>query len=96
MKPTDSERSIGAATPHFRLEWLMPLEPGLTTHVTLLRHDRTHEEEPLATGSGADEAETLLDLWTTLTDRRASADAIAFVAGAYTRRTGHRPDEPRE
>ena len=95
-RQTDSERLIGAKTPHFRLEWLMPLEPGLTTHVTLLRHDRAHDEGALATGSGADEAETLLDLWTTLIEQHASADALAYVAGAYTRRTGHRPDKRRE
>jgi len=37
----------------------------------------------VARRQGGDEAEALLDLWTTLTDRVESADAITFVAQAY-------------
>jgi len=48
--------------------------------------------EVIAGGHGADEAEALLDLWTTLTARHESADAISLVGGAYTRRTGRAPD----
>jgi hypothetical protein len=68
----------------FDLEWILPLEPGLSTHVTLygLQCDRPHR---VAVGHGGDEAEALLDLWTTLTDRNESADAIAFVTTGGTR-----------
>jgi hypothetical protein len=74
----------------FDLEWILPLEPGLSTHVTLYDRqcDRRHG---VAIGQGGNEAEALLDLWTTLTDRLESADAIAFVAQAYHRRTGRLP-----
>lgn len=48
----------------FALEWLMPLEVGLLTHVAL--HDRegaTDDAEPM--GQSPDEAEALLHLWMT-------------------------------
>jgi hypothetical protein len=75
----------------FELEWVLPLEPGLSTHVTLfdLECDPPHA---VGVGQGGDEAEAVLDLWTTLTDRDESADAITFVANAYTRRTGRPPE----
>ena len=66
----------------FELEWVLPQEPGLMTHVTLF----DGENPPhfvLAVGHGADEADTLLDLWTTLIDRDEPSEAIAFVAAAY-------------
>ena len=41
---------------------------------------------------GRDEAQALLELWTTLTDQHNSADAVGCVADAYFRRTGRQPD----
>jgi len=38
-----------------------------------------------------DEAEALLDLWTTLTDHHEAPDAVAYVADAYLRRAGRQP-----
>ena len=66
----------------FALEWVLPQEPGLTTHVTLYDAER-HPHHALAVGHGGDEADALLDLWTTLIDRSAPAEAIAHVAAAY-------------
>jgi len=45
----------------FELEWIVPLEPGLSTSVTLydLQCDHRHA---VAFGEGGDEIETLLDL----------------------------------
>jgi hypothetical protein len=77
----------------FELEWVLPLEPGLSTHVTLFDLEN-HPSHVLAAGAGGDEAEALLDLWTTLTDRNASDAAIDFVAERYHRRTGRQPERP--
>jgi hypothetical protein len=82
----------------FELEWVLPLEPGLLTHVTLFDEERT-APFPLAVGvmtvgHGADEADTLLDLWTRLVRRGEPSEAIAFVAAAYRRRTGREPERP--
>src|SRR5688572_3433009 len=71
----------------FDLEWHLPLEPGLPTHAALFDFQGTFPEQ-IAESEGGDEAETLLNLWTTLTDGSASADAIEFVADAYARRAG--------
>jgi hypothetical protein len=76
----------------FDLEWSMPLEPGLMTHATLL--DLSKQSSPVAVGYGSDEADTLLDLWTTLIDRDEDAAGIAYVAAAYTKRTGQPPVGP--
>jgi hypothetical protein len=81
----------------FELEWVLPLELGLMTHVTLFDEEQRTAPFPLAVGvmavgHGADEADTLLDLWTTLVDRDEPSDAIAFVAAAYPRRTGREPE----
>ena len=46
----------------------------------------------MAVGHGAEEADTPLDLWTTLVDRDEPTAAIAFVAAAYRRRTGREPE----
>ena len=75
----------------FELEWILPLEPGLSTHVTLFDLE-CYAPQVLAAGEGGDEPETLLGLWTTLIDCSASADAIAFVAGVYSRRRGRQPE----
>ena len=54
-------------TQRFILEWALPLEPGLETHVTLF--DRAGAApHPIAASQGPDEADTLLALWTRLTD----------------------------
>ena len=76
----------------FDLEWIMPLDPGLMTHVTLF--DLSKQPPSAAVGHGSDEAETLLDLWTVLIDRDEDPAAIAYVAAAYTKRTGQEPVRP--
>jgi hypothetical protein len=79
---------------HFDITWIVPLEPGLATHVQLLDHDQDHAA--LAIGHGGDEADALMDLWLTLVARQED-DAARFVANAYVKRTGHQPgEEPRQ
>jgi hypothetical protein len=75
----------------FELEWILPLELGLSTHVTVFDLE-CFPPHPVAAGEGADEADALLALWTTLTGQHDSADAIACVAAAYSRRTGQEPN----
>ena len=75
----------------FQLEWHLPLEPGPPTHAALFDLQTTFPEL-IAEGEGGDETETLLSLWTTLMDRSASAEAIGFVADAYSRRAGRQPE----
>jgi hypothetical protein len=41
----------------------------------------------MAVGDGADEAEALVDLWTTLVDRKEPAEAITFVGDALVARS---------
>ena len=91
--PTISPRAKPAqlARKRFELEWLMPLEPGLLTHVTLFDLECL-PPHALAAGEGGDEADALLDLWIALRDRNDSADAVAYVAEAYSRRTRRKPD----
>jgi len=84
-KPAQSDKG------RFELEWHLPLELGLATHVALL----DLEKEPriaVAVGHGGDEPEALLDLWTTLTDQNETEGAIAFATQAYARRTGKTPE----
>lgn len=78
-----------------------PFSPVLNLqrdHIGHLSHDvaalsfQCDRPYGVAVEQGGDEAEALLDLWTTLTDRAESADATAFVAQAYHRRTGRLPD----
>jgi hypothetical protein len=73
------------------LEWALPLEPGLETHVTL--YDLTGAApHTVAASQGPDEADTLLALWTTLTtDHAYATEAIDYVAGVYATRTGRPP-----
>ena len=73
--------------PRFQLKWVLPLEPGLSTHVTLFDMECL-PPHALPAGEGADEADALLALWETLTNQHESADAIAVVAEAYFKRTG--------
>jgi hypothetical protein len=76
--------------PRFELEWVLPLEPGLPTHVTL--YDlQLFPPAAVAGGHGGDEAEALLDLWRGLAGRPEVVDAIPVVAEAYARRTGRPP-----
>jgi hypothetical protein len=75
----------------FELEWVLPLEPSLETHVTLYDLERL-PPEVVAGGHGADEAEALMDLWTILTRANDSADAIVVVVDAYEKRTGRLPE----
>ena len=63
----------------FELEWVLPLEPGLSTHATLF--DLVLSAARVAAGEGGDEADALLDLWTTLTGQNESAEAIAMGRG---------------
>ena len=76
--------------PRFGLQWALPLEPGLSTHVTLFDLE-CFPPHAIAAGEGADEADALLTLWTTLSGQHHSADAMAYVAEAYSRRTGGLP-----
>ena len=74
----------------FDLEWAIPLEPGLATHVAVYDLECV-PPHAIAAGQGGDEAEALLDLWTTLSDQQQSPDVIGYVANAYHRRTGRQP-----
>ena len=76
----------------FALVWHLPLEPGLLTHAAIFDWRAERDTPPIADSEGADETETLLNLWTALTDTNASEDAIACVASAYQRRTGKQPE----
>ena len=80
----------------FHLVWHLPLEPGLLTHATLVDLRTERGAQPIADSEGPDETETLLNLWTRLTDTNASEDAIACVASAYQRRTGKPPERRRD
>ena len=84
-KPAQSDRK------RFELEWHVPLEPGLPTFVTLFDLDAEHPHI-IATGDGGDEAESLSNLWRTLSNRNEPDETIAFVAAAYERRTGRSPE----
>jgi hypothetical protein len=75
----------------FELEWVLPLEPGLSTHVRLFDLE-CFPPRALGAGEGGDEADALQELWTTLTAHHDSADAVAYVAEAYCRRTGRQPE----
>ena len=46
----------------------------------------------LADGEGGDEADALLELWTTLIGHHESVEAVSYVAEAYRKRTGRAPD----
>jgi len=83
--------AMSEETPRFTLEWLIPQELGLETHAVLYDAER-HHDHVLAMGHGGDEADALLDLWTTLVDHKAPQEAIAHVAWAFTKRTGRAPD----
>jgi hypothetical protein len=73
--------------PRFELEWILPQELELMTHVALIDEASIAPHSVRAIGHGADEAEALLDLWMTLMRGAESRESIAFVATAYRRRT---------
>ena len=75
----------------FHLEWHLPLEPGLPTHAALFDL-QTPTPELIGESEGGDEAETLLRLWMMIADGSAPAEAVAFVAEAYFRRTESAPE----
>jgi len=77
----------------FELEWCSS-ETGLETHVML--YDLGGQPEAVAHGHGANEAETLLDLWTAPSGQAEPSDALAVVADAYVRRTGRQPGQTDE
>ena len=71
-------------TARFSMQWAMPLEPGLPTHVSLVDHARDHQEWR---GEGADETDAPAALWTTM-HGNAPREALSYAAVAITRRTG--------
>jgi hypothetical protein len=83
---------VVSADPRFALEWLLPLEPGLSTHVTLM-DNRVSPREVVAIGHGADEIDALLELWRVVSDRQELSEAKPVVTSAYRRRTGRDPEQ---
>jgi hypothetical protein len=75
----------------FELEWILPQELELLTHVALIDEASIAPHSVRAIGRGADEADALLDLWMTLMKGAEPDESITFVAAAYTRRTGTEP-----
>jgi hypothetical protein len=72
----------------FALEWDRPHLPDASTHVSLFDGGK----DPLhvvASGHGADDANALSDLLTTLKERNESAEAIAYVSEASRALTGN-------
>jgi hypothetical protein len=74
----------------FAVEWLVPREPDRLTHVMLLDKERP-APYILAAGHGPDKVQALLNLWGTLVESGAVAEAIDYIAVEYTRRTGKAP-----
>jgi hypothetical protein len=77
----------------FAVEWLVPGESNRFTHAMLLDMERP-APYVLAVGHGADKLHALLNLWGTLKDSDAAAEAIDYIAAEYTRRTGQALGEP--
>ena len=63
----------------FAVEWLVPGEPDRFTHAMLLDTERP-APFVLAVGHGTDKMHALLNLWRTLKDSDAAAEAIDYVA----------------
>jgi hypothetical protein len=74
----------------FALQWLVPGQPELLTHVILLDKERPAPYVVTA-GHGGDRLQALRNLWSTLTEDDATAEAINFVATEYARRSGEAP-----
>ena len=70
----------------FALEWLVPNQPELFTHVMLLDKERPAPYVVTA-GHGGDRLQALRNLWSTLIEHHAIAEAIDFVATEYARRS---------
>jgi hypothetical protein len=67
----------------FTIEWALPLEPGLPTHVVLYDHQGDHITW---TATGGNEAEALATLIGRMSQAGASPEALDYVAAAYRRR----------
>ena len=78
----------------FALEWDRPFLPNGSTHVSLF-DGGTGPLYVVASGHGAADADALIDLWTTLMEENASAEAIAFVSDEYRTLTGRAPTRRR-
>lgn len=72
---------MGDADPsrRFTMEWALPLEPGLPTHV-VYDHAGDHVEWRAV---GADETEALATLIGQMSQAGASREALDYVAAAY-------------
>ena len=77
----------------FSIEWLVSSEAGRLTHVMLLDRERP-APYILAVGHGPDKMHALLNLWRTLKEEDAAAEAIDYIAAEYVRRTGMAPEMP--
>jgi hypothetical protein len=78
------------AEQRFALEWDRPFLPDASTHVSLFDGGK----DPLhvvASGHGADDADALGDLLTTLKERNESDEAITYVSEAYRTIAGNSP-----
>ena len=71
----------------FALQWLVPGQPELLTHVMLLDRERPAPYAVMA-GHGGDKLQALRNLWSMLIEDDAVAEAIEFVATEYARRSG--------
>lgn len=74
----------------FALQWLVPGQPELWTHVMLLDKERPAPYVVTA-GHGRDRLQALRNLWSTLIEHDAVAEAVDFVAAEYARRSGEAP-----
>ena len=74
------------------LQWLLPDQCDRLTHVVLLDRERP-APYVLAVGHGTDRDNALLKLRGTLIENDAASEAIDYVTGEYTRRTGKAPGE---
>jgi hypothetical protein len=73
-----------------RSDRIAPIERGV--HVGgPIKFPECDSLQLVAEDLGGDEAETLLNLWTTLTAQHDAADAVTFVADAYSKRAGRYP-----
>ena len=74
----------------FALQWLVPGQPELLTHVMLLDKERPAPYVVMA-GHGGDKLQALRNLWSMLIDDDAVAEAVEFVATEYVRSSGEAP-----
>jgi hypothetical protein len=74
----------------FALQWLVPRQPELLTHVILLDKERPAPYVVMA-GHGGDRLQALRNLWSMLIKHDAVAEAIDYVAAEYARRSGEAP-----